>query len=38
MEFALRCLHMPVLEKKLAGATLLVMKVVQIGKPGAANK
>jgi len=26
---------MPVLEKKLAGATLLVMKVVSIGKPGA---
>lgn len=34
MEYALTCLKMPVLEKKLTGATMLVMKVVSIGKPG----
>jgi hypothetical protein len=34
LEFAIRCLQMPVLEKKLAGATMLVMKVVSVGKPG----
>ena len=34
MEYSLNCLKMPVLEKKLTGATMLVMKVVSIGKPG----
>ena len=30
LEFAIRCLEMPVLEKKLTGATLLIMKVVSV--------
>ena len=34
LEYALTCLKMPVLEKKLSGATMLVMKVVSVGKPG----
>ena len=39
LEFAIRCLEMPVLEKKLTGATLLIMKVVSVSaKKGGANQ
>jgi len=32
LNFALRCLQLPVLEKKLIGGTLLIMKVLQVKK------
>ena len=30
LEYAIHCLEIPVLEKKLAGATILIMKVVSV--------
>jgi len=38
LNFSLKCLQMPVLEKKLTGGTLLIMKVIFVRNMANKNK